>query len=352
MNKVRGQAVFTQLAYAALGVVLAVLVLELVLRAMPLKRIPLISEINAEHPLNRRTPSTEYSFSYGWRLENAHRTRTNASGFVSGQEYDQPRPDLSIVGNSYIEASELLPGQHMAERLSKHLQGARAYSFGTAGAALSDYIAMGGWAQRNYRPQWQALLVTEQDLGKSLKCAEGRTCLIADSSGALQLRTTPWKEGRLYALIFKSDFLNYITRNLRFRPSRLLNNEAENESAKPGSSVDRSADVIEAFLRLWPITSGTAPERTLLIIDADRAPAVANQPIADVPALTEFTTRTRAAGYRIIEMKPRFEAYRQHSRARLDFRPSDSHWSAVSHDLAAAAIADELRSAGWPAGRE
>lgn len=334
------------------GCVISIVFLEAIFHTLPIKKIPLIQKIDAENPLNRRTPSTEYSFSYGWRLENAHRTRTNASGFVSGQEYDRPQPDLGIVGNSYIEASELLPGQHMAERLPVHLPGARAYSFGTAGAALSDYVAMGGWARRNYQPHWQALLVTEQDLAKSLKCAEGRTCLVADASGALQLRTTPWKEGRLYALIFKSDLLNYITRNLRFRPSRLLNNESESEPGNPGLAVDRRKEVIEAFLRLWPLTSGTAPERTLLIIDADRAPASVNQPVADVPALREFTARSRAAGYRIVEMKAWFEAYRQRSRARLDFRPSDSHWSAVSHDLAAAAIADELRSAGWPAGRE
>lgn len=329
-----------------IGSLSMLLVLELILRIAPLKRLPLVREITAENPLNRREASTKFSFSYGWRLENAHGAQTNAQGFVSGQDYQNGPIKIGIVGNSYIEASELLPGQHFAQLIGQMLPGSKSYSFGTAGAALSDYLMMAQWAEKHYQPEFLAALIVAGDVEKSLICKEGRTCFRPGNNGAIELQHRAWLPGPYYAWLNKSDLFGYVTRNLRFSPERLLDNQAggKHSATESGANAEDYQRVVDAFLQQWPTISGHAPAKSILIFDADReAISLRRYGVAD-PLAETFKAKARQAGYLVVDMRAAFEEHRKRSRARLDFYPFDGHWSAVAHRMVAKSVVNVMNA--------
>lgn len=319
------------------------LFLEGLFRLLPVERAPLVGPINEQTPLKSRTASVTYTHSYGWRLDHAHRTRTNAQGFIHASDYIASPIDLAAIGDSYIEAGQLLRGEHFTSLLSAAGLAPEAYAWGASGAAASDYLAMANWVRERHAPRYFSVLFIKNDIEESLVCERGRSCLRRKPAGGFELVTEPWKPSRAYELLYRSDLLNYMARNLRFKPRRLI--EPAPMPARvtgPAAVLPERLETMDAFLALWPEYANVPPAHTALIFDADREAIDRGQFGVSDPEFVAFMDKARSAGYRVVDMRKHFEAHRRASRARFDFRPLDGHWNALAHRLAADAVSEAL----------
>src|SRR5262249_38159509 len=98
-------------------------------------------------------PNFDFVYSRGWALRDVVRGRVNNAGWVNDQDYarDAATPLIAVVGDSYIEAQMVPYAETMQGRLAAALQGcARVYSFAAAGAPLSEFAILAGYAVREF----------------------------------------------------------------------------------------------------------------------------------------------------------------------------------------------------------
>ena len=124
-----------------LGCAITLVVLEIVLRCVPVSTGLRPEAVDAEHPVYHFEPDHSFVFSRDWNLALANKGHVNNVGFVNDQDYvaQDDKPLVAIVGDSFIEA-QMVPyaGTAQGRLATKYANSARVYSFAAAAAPLSQ----------------------------------------------------------------------------------------------------------------------------------------------------------------------------------------------------------------------
>ena len=82
-----------------LGILLALLTMELVLRFLPVNEGARPQVVDHEHPVRSLEPNRTFVWSADWNFAIINTVRTNNLGFVNDQDYltDQPSPDRYML---------------------------------------------------------------------------------------------------------------------------------------------------------------------------------------------------------------------------------------------------------------
>src|SRR4030095_8834158 len=125
-------AVFALLT-VSLSLAFAIVVIEVVLRFLPvttsMERMP----VDESRPILRFPSNTDFVYSSGWNFEFVNYGRFNNYGFVNNQDYtrEEGAKSLAIIGDSYVEGLQVPYDQTIQGRLAKYYEGTRkVYSFG------------------------------------------------------------------------------------------------------------------------------------------------------------------------------------------------------------------------------
>lgn len=332
---------------------------EAVLRFLPVASGFRALPVTADSPVFRFTPNTDFVFSRDWNLSLVNRGHVNNAGFVNDQDYrhDGARPLLAIVGDSYIEAAMVPYGETLQGRLSKRLEGKlRVYSFGAAGAPLSEYLVWARHAVRDYGAQALVINVVGNDFDESLaayRIGPGFWHYAPDSTGELRPRLFEYHPGLLRPLVRSSALARYLFFNLNFAerwqelwshlfdgsaaaaPRYAGNTEAEATEAR----VRDSLAAIDAFFRDLPEWGGLAPERVTFTMDGFRYPESAAAGAGSYFDLMRraFRNKAQALGYDVIDLDPAFFARHGRTGERFEY-PNDGHWNPAGHEVAFEAV--------------
>ncbi|MBM4264066.1 MAG: hypothetical protein FJ145_21920 [Deltaproteobacteria bacterium] len=341
------------LAVSALG-----LILEVLLRFLPVLDYTYPMPVNEQNPVARNLPNRNLTYSAGWRLENHNKVRVNNDGFINDQDYYEHAllPLVAVVGDSYIEALMVPFAQTLQGRLADTLRAKlRVYSFGFSGAPLSQYLVWARYASEKYKNDFLIINVVANDFNESLlkyKNRAGASYYAPDDNGNLRLTRLDYTSTR-YRLAFKSALVRYLLLNLgvaeiRQRihafwaaPSDYVGNTLAVVSA---DVIEDSTRAIDAFFRDLPTYSGLPKQRVLLLVDAMR-PQIYD-PIALRDAETsyygqmrrEFISKGLSAGYAVVDLQPMFIEHFARESQRFEY-PNDGHWNPIGHGVAATAVA-------------
>ena len=88
--------------FVGIGVML--LVIEGVIRLLPVIDGTYAADPRASWPVHTMIPDSQYTYSSGWNLQNVHRGRINNYGYASPHDYVPGRGDVAVFGDSYIES--------------------------------------------------------------------------------------------------------------------------------------------------------------------------------------------------------------------------------------------------------
>ncbi|WP_326540110.1 hypothetical protein [Pseudorhodoferax sp.] len=240
------------------GGVLLLLVLELVLRLLPVSSATRtgyhIDPLILTYP-----PGHQWTVATGWDLRNAHRLQSNNLGFVSRIDYVRDEQAIGLVGDSYVEASMLDEADRPAAQLAAALGGRRpVYAFGGPGSALLDYAERIRLAHERLGVRDFVVMLESGDVRQSL-CGSGNIHGPCLDRATLQPRTelqpppSPAKR-----VLRHSALAQYLFSQLKLDPSRLL--QQAFASANPEQAAAQAA-AAEAPATVAPETEAQAAAR-------------------------------------------------------------------------------------------
>jgi hypothetical protein len=344
-----------------LGIIAPIIVMEIVLRFLPVDEGLRVLPVNRTNPILRYTPNRTSVWSKGWNFSVINSVKINNYGFVSNIDYDANAnsPLLAIIGDSYVEDANLPYDKTGAAKLAQGLgDTARVYSFGTSGSPLSQYLAYAEYARNTFHPYSLVVVVVGNDFDESLmkyKDEPGFHYFVETSDGELVLQRVDLERSPLRQLIRKSALANYLAANLNVEHTIARLRGATDSYAKgygafvgnTSASADptRVADsqrVTDAFLKMLPVMSGLDPSKIVLVIDGirpnlyDSTLKSAQGSYFDVMR-RYFITGAKAKGFEVIDMQQEFIDHYKKYGQKFEF-PDDYHWNAVGHEVFADAV--------------
>lgn len=326
------------------GALICLLLIELLLRCLPVNSGARMASTDASQPYARYLPHQAYVYSHGWQLANARQGETNGRGFT--HSIDTPQPGgLLIVGDSYIESLMLDEAQTVQGQLAaRHPGQVAAISAGANG--LADAVKIVERFAPDFRPASIILFVEPYDLRELLSPAPaGHNAFVVDQD-SVRIEHSPYTESPHKQHLLKSALFRYAYYNLKL--TDWLNSRLHRENPEP-ATVDRSKlqkMVLSAWFEQLLALEKQYGHRTLLLIDADRgqlyrpdSPQAASWSAGDRQTLLDMAA---AKGIPSIDMAPVFASHWAEHHARFDWLPADGHWNPRAHALAAAAITARL----------
>jgi hypothetical protein len=341
---------------AALGLASLALVLELLLRLLPVADATLALPVNESNPVPRLQPERQFRFSKGWNFQILTSKRTNNYGFLSDLEYaaDGPRPLVAVIGDSYVEAMQVPNAQALPGILATAVGGAgRVYGLGLSGTQLPTYLAYAAYARREFAPDGLVFTIIGNDFDESLLEYEYQPrnhYFVPGPDGELVLWRFDSSAGLAKRLARRSALIRYLLINcnltlagvraaLKPEGTYVANTRADLDQRR----VDAARSAVDAFMRLLPGAASLSPDRIAFLVDGIRPELYSQERLQAVrgsyPELLReyFMAQARARGYEVIDLQPVFVEEYARSGRRFEFH-TDNHWNDVGHRVAAQAV--------------
>ena len=346
---------FTRTLAFGIGVVATLLLLELLIRVLPVIEGTYAADPRAGWPVHTMIPNSTYTYSTAWNLQNVHRGRINNYGYASPHDYRKGRADIAVFGDSYVEAMmneypDTLPGV-LGSLLKRDVS-----SFGMSGAELPDYLGTAALVGKEFSPQWGVFVITAGDFTRGFNAAPGYFEWDAKLSPPIRLvpeldRSALSKFSRTVGLI------RYLRGNLSFRADEVVKLR---RGADHVAGITRCRDevlskqdeqLLESFAQDLPRQLRLPPAKVVLVFDADRKSIYAGSATGAASACKtravlanqRLAELARQAGMPVIDTEPLFRRHFEAGRGPLDRSPLDAHWNPAAHRLVAEAVAKVIQ---------
>jgi hypothetical protein len=339
-----------------------------VLRFLPVAIAPAVEPPTTENPIQRYVANQPYTWSLDWTMTNVVRGRSNAQGFLAGYDYDpaDPRPLVAVIGDSFMQALEAPFPLSLTGRLQAALGNrGRAYVFAQSGSPLSQYVAYAEHACTVYRPERMIVTVVGNDFDESIYSHRRRNGIFhlhPRAEGGFDHKLTPLPPpGVVERIMRRSALALYLMRNVGITKVianlgiNLAHGAAEHvgqteATAKP-ARIEEGHRVIDWFLDALPRAACLPPSSIVIVVDSarpqlyDTAALAATRTSYFGQMRARLLEQAKSRGFRVIDIEPHFIAAYALDGNRFE-HPSDGHWNAHGHGVAALAVRSAL--ADWP----
>ena len=339
------------------------IVLEILLRFLPLSESPGLMPVDVNNPVPRYKPSREHTFSRDWNFSIVTRKKTNRAGFYSDFEYERDRQRqaslVAVIGDSYVEALQVqnpetfhgIVGESMTDEVL-------VYAFGSSGCSLSTYLKYAEWVRGQYKPDYYIFCIVGNDYDESFqeyKSNGGSLTFFPEETGApgmADLETVYYHPERslLTSILRHSAVARYLVYNCEvdFRRIEFNVTSGGNREVIDPKRVRLGREAIAHFIRLLPEATGVRTGNIVLILDAERANIYEPSPRDTGRSyysqmkhkLVEAAVST---DIHLIDMEEPFANHFRENRQKFEF-PTDGHWNELGHSLVAKEI---LASEFW-----
>ncbi|MDP2031014.1 MAG: hypothetical protein Q8K12_15365 [Thiobacillus sp.] len=343
------------------GGVFFLLLLEAILRLLPVNSGLRMQAVNRERPVMLALENQDYIYSYGWSLTNTHRGKTNNIGMPNSRDWVRGQPAVLVVGDSYIESLMNDYADTLQGKLERAFDPTPVFAMAHSGANAADYLRMMEFTQAQIPLRALVFRIDSHDFLESLFVEGGNEPghnWFGTSGGNIFIGLQPYSPSALKEFARNFALARYLQRNLKFSPVQGIKRELRSSGkglAEGDVHTERMTNVaaiepvVEYFLRQLPRRSGVALADTIFIIDCDRKSIYGNFQVqtkgnVEKDGVRElFVSRARNGGAIVLDMCPAMDAYVRRTGQRLDFSPSDYHWNPAGHALVADAVIPELQ---------
>ena len=343
----------------SLGIAVPIIVLEIVLRLLPVMSSLGTMTVNEQNPIMRFTPNQWFTYSQGWRLSMVNTGRINNYGFVNQMDY---RPDTNqkpvvIIGDSYVEALMVPYEKTVQGRLDRLLEkDGHVYSLGISGAQLPQYLAFAEYAWRQFDPKVMVFVIVGNDFDESMvkyRDWPGFHYFTEDSlSHDLKIMRKDYSPSVAKRVIRHSAFIRYLWGNIGLpHLVTFLRGLFESEDAYVGNTAsaataERVADskkAVNQFLSELSRRVAIDQSKIVFVVDAMRPEIYSDEAFAKADGSyfglmrRYFLEAAKKNGYEAIDMQPLFKSRHLQDGTRFEF-PTDHHWNEMGHREAAYAV--------------
>ena len=336
------------------GAVAILVLLELVLRLVPVRDGAYAADPSAKWPMHTLISNSSYTYSLGWNASNIHHGHINNLGYVAPFDYQEGSSGIIVIGDSYVESMMNDYDETLQGMLARHLRSTQqVMNFGMSGADLAHYLGTAQVVGQHFSPSWAVIVITAGDYSGGFSADSGYYRWSRRRDPPVELvpeikRSAAMKFMRGLALT------RYVRGNLAVRMSDLIHlHRAQDKDGEAGcvhGKLSRDDEQLTAqFVDALPRVLGLKPERVILVFDSDRksiyagTPAAATEcPNVDQLARNRLMQLAGADGIHVIDSGPIFREYYATTHERLDFLPQDGHWNPTAHRLMADAVAQVI----------
>jgi len=360
---------FANLSLLIASVVFALLLLEGMLRFLPVNEGLRAQAVNTKQPIYRFKPNRVAQYSHRWDFDIRNVVRVNNYGFVSDQDYDptSPSPLFAVIGDSYVEAQMVPFAESIAGRLQTKVKDkARVYAFAASGSGLAQHTAYAKYARDEFHPDAFAFVIIENDFVESLahrNASNGFHRFARDKDAGWRMDLKEYEPSWLRRALRNSKLAMYLMTNVKAHvklnyavgnaqlPFSLGGND---EGKRFVGNVDFHADetlwrdatwAVAIYLNNLPEWAGVGPERIVFVVDGIRPQLYEDSGMEDVADSFWFRMRkyfiseANKRGYEVVDMQPRFIARYRKEKKRFEFR-TDFHWNSEGHLAAADGVVE------------
>lgn len=336
----------TAVTLASAGFAAVLLLLELVLRILPVSTATMTG-YHLDPDVITYPPGHEWTTSTGWDLRNVQHLRANNWGFASERDFDPDPNAIALIGDSYVEAAMLNAADRPGRRLESLLGGKHpVFAFGSPGTALIDHAQRLRLASDRLQVRQVIIWLEQGDARRSL-CGSGNVhsqCLDPQTLALRVERRPPPSAVQLWAR--HSALAQYLFGQLKFQPAvfwRVLFARSTPEEPKKGAAAPQAPAigtltpparrVIDAVVaRFFDDAAPYMPRRLLFVVDGRRAGPAAVSTSVDLER-AYLILQLRASGADVIDLEPVFAQYATGSSRSLEVGPYDAHLNAVGVQL-------------------
>tara|TARA_Y100000741_G_C18226141_1_gene547900 strand:- start:330 stop:1403 length:1074 start_codon:yes stop_codon:yes gene_type:complete len=328
------------------------LIVEIICRILPTSTPLFLAPVSNKDDILRYHPNQNSTYSLGGNFYQVVDKVTNNYGFFSSFDYlEKSKPDLMIIGDSFIEAVQIKNEDTIGEIITKKSQNITVYQMGIGGVPLSQYIKMLHFAEKEFSPKEYIFVIVGNDFDESLcevRVKEGTWCFNEN----YELIFTPFKGYSTKRWLARQlAFARYVVFNLSVEwrpiaakigitdPAMSADREfaGNTERNKSDKIINRSIKVLEEFFK--ELKDLGIDRKTTLIINADHEDVYNNLKTKSffrnmrnaLIKMAEFNN------VKYIDMEPIFLSDYKVFSKKFDF-PTDGHWNEYAHSLAAKAF--------------
>ena len=338
------------------SIVIVLVLLELVLRQLPVKSQSYYMPGTEADPIHRLRPNSEFVWSRDWDLSSANRVSINNAGFVSNIDYVQSatKPLLVVIGDSYVESMMVPYEQTCAGLLASQLNlDYRVYSFGTSGSPLSQYLALAKYAKDTFGPDLMWFLIVGNDYDESLfryKQVPGLHYFMEQENNRLVHDLLPYEPISGILATMKATVKDWAVASALFRyvyynlelvhlARRIIYGDRGNYEVTDNfeTRIWWSKRAVDAFLDTLDDLAGLEVDKIGFIVDGGRHLLYEHNydPIDsryDKIMQDYFISNSIKIGYDVIDMEPIFTVHYASHNERFDWY-RDFHWNSLGHRL-------------------
>lgn len=294
-------------------------------------------------------------WSTGWNFAARTRKAVNNYGYVTDIDFTPDhKASLGIIGDSFVEALQVANQEALPDLLQAASDNGRhVYGVGTSGAQLPTYLAYADFLRREFSPGAMAFVIIANDFDESAcptAMIRGYTWCF-DMGGDLPTLTLKQQPPRslLRRVLSGSALLRYVSFNLGidllqpFRASPAARDYVGNvPRTLPTARAATARASVDAFLAALPAKTGLPPSQVAFLVDGIRADIYSGSADGLGSFFDDmrryFIATASRQGYEVVDLHAAFAADFARFGQRFEF-PTDNHWNALGHWVAADALA-------------
>lgn len=333
-----------------LGAIVCLVLLEGLLRFLPVNSGIRMEATSIEKPFSRFLPNQPYVYSYGWSMGTAHTGVTNGIGFTNTPESSE-KGGVFVVGDSYIESFMLDFADTVQGRLMETFPN-KVQTASASGNGLADSLQIVKYFAPKIQPATVVLFVEPYDLSDLLdKPSVGHNGFSVTDNTTVSLEHNLYTESPNKERVLHSALIRYLYYNLKFpdwasKSLKSLMHPAPQAVSHSENLLPQKQQVLNYYFSELRSLSSANGFRVVFLLDGDRK-AIYSQNREHAWNAEErqlFATSAAQYGLDVVDMQPSFQRYWDEKHERMDFLPMDGHWNPVAHKMAAEEIIKLLKS--------
>lgn len=325
---------------------------EIICRILPTSTPLFLSPVNDKKEILKYYPNQTTTYSLGSNFYQIVEKSTNNYGFFSSFNYQKnSTPNLMIIGDSFVEAVQVNNEDTMGEVIKKKYPNLKVYQMGVGGVAMSQYIKMLHYAEKEFSPEQYIFVLVANDFDESLcsvRIKEGTWCF----NDRHELVFVPFEGYSTKRRLMRNlAFARYIVFNLKVEwrpiaaklgikdPAMKADREfaGNTERFKSDEIYERSKKVVESFFD--ELKKLGVANKTSLIIAADHNDIYVGSKTNSYFRDMRQVIMDKADIYNVnyIDLATIFQNDYKQFKIKFDF-PTDGHWNEHAHNLVANAF--------------
>jgi len=313
---------------------------------MPVNSGVRMENTDAAKPFARYLAKQRYVGSDGWAMQNPRRGTTNDQGFANSPDFGG-RNGVFVVGDSYIESFMLDYPETLQGRLDAAL-GGNVHAAGASGNGLADELQIARFYAPRLGPGTMVFFVEPFDLAGLIDPPDRGHNGFSLAGGQPSIAHSAYRESPLKRVVQASALLRYIYYNLKIADwlsqTYIAGPPADGKLTR--DHLGEKEKLLGYYFAEIMALSAATPARVLFLVDGDRGAIYAGKRRGKAAWNRDerqlFLRLAARYGLEVLDMQPVFERHWRQRHERMDFLPTNGHWNAVAHQLAADEVLKRL----------